>query len=113
MNVFYTCSGSRADVPGDAPVFVTLEDALVIFRALDQSSGFMGVNLDERFAVQFAPQSREGVRVELLDTSHTAIDACVADSHFAESLIRAAAAGQDVFQMARGSKYEWEHTDMA
>jgi len=112
MNIFYGSSTGRADVPGDAPDAATLATALDVFRALDPRSGFMGINLDDRFVVQFAHQKRGGVRVELLDTSRPAIDACIADSEFAESLILAAAAGQDVFQIARASNNEWEHTDM-
>ena len=113
MNIFYGCSKGRADVPGDAPAQASLDTSLEVFRGLDPRSGFMGINLDERFVVQFAPQKRGGVRVELLDTSRPAFDACVADTQFAESLIRAIAEGHDVFQLARASNYEWEHTDMA
>jgi hypothetical protein len=51
----------------------------------------MGVILDAQFTVQFAPQKQGGIRVELLDTSRPAFDACVADAAFAESLIQAAA----------------------
>jgi hypothetical protein len=112
MNIFYGSSRGRADVAGDAAVPATLDTALEVFRALDQRSGFMGINLDARFVVQFALEKGDRVRVELLDTSRPAFDGCVADTEFAESLIRAAAAGQDVFGMARGSKYEWEHTDL-
>lgn len=112
MNIFYGSSNGRPDVPGDAPTQASLDTSLQVFRGLDQRSGFMGINLDERFVVQFAPEKRGGIRVELLDTSRPAFDACVADAEFAESLIRAAAEGHDVFQIARASKYEWEHTDM-
>jgi hypothetical protein len=111
MNIFYGDSKGREDVPGDSPFQATLETALEVFRNLDPRSGFIGINLDERFVVQFAPQ-RAGVRVELLDTSGPAFDACMADSRFAESLIRAAAEGRDVFQVARASNFEWEHTDL-
>jgi hypothetical protein len=112
MNIFYGSSTGRADVPGGAPEQATLDTALQVFRALDPKGGFMGINLDERFVVQFAAQRRGDIRIELLDTSRPAIDACVADADFAESLIRAAAAEEDVFQIARASKCEWEHTDM-
>src|SRR5438128_2290139 len=113
MNIFYGSSKGRADVPGDSPTQASLDTSLEVFRALDPRGGFMGINLDERFVVQFAPQKRGGIRIELLDTSRPAFDACVADTEFAESLIRAAAEGQDVFQIARASKYEWDLTDMA
>lgn len=100
------------EVHCDAPTQVSLDTALEVFRALDQRSGFMGINLDERFVVQFACEEQGGVRVELLDTSRPAIDACVADAQFVERLIRTAAGGHDVFRIARASEYEWEHTDM-
>ena len=112
MNIFYGDSKGRADVPGDSPSQATLKTALEVFRNLDQRSGFIGINLDERFVVQFAP-TRGEVRVELLDTSGPSYDACMADSAFAESLIRAAAEGQDVFHVARASNHQWEHTDLA
>jgi len=113
MNIFYGSSEGRADVPGDSPTQASLDTTLAVFRGLDLRSGFLGIALDERFVLQFAPQKRGGVRVELLDTSGPAFDACLADPKFAESLIRAAAEGQDVFQIARASGYEWEHTDTA
>jgi hypothetical protein len=112
MKIFYGNSKGRKDVPGDSPAQAALDTSLDVFRDLDPRSGFMGINLDERFVVQFAPEKRGGIRVELLDTSRPAFDVCVADVEFAKSLIRAATEGHDVFQIARASKYEWEHTDM-
>jgi hypothetical protein len=53
------------------------------------------------------------VRIELLDTSIAAFDACNEGLEFAEGLIRATAEGQDVLQIARAGHYEWEHCDMA
>ena len=112
MKTFYGNSAGRRDVSGDSPVEASLDTALAVFRGLDPRSGFMGVILDPQFTVQFAPQKQGGIRVELLDTSHPAFDACVADAAFAERLIRAAADGHDVFQIARASTYAWEHTDL-
>ena len=111
MKIFYGDSAGRSDISGDYPVEASLDSALSVFRGLDSRSGYMGIILDPQFTVQFAPQ-KQGIRVELLDTSRPAFDACVADAAFAESLIRAAAAGHDVFQIARASTYEWEHTDL-
>ena len=113
MNIFYGSCKGKPDVPANSSIEATLDAALEIFRGLDARSGFLGINLGERFAVQFAPQKQRGVRVELLDTHGPAFDSCVADAQFAESLIRAAAEGQDVFRIARASNYEWEHLDMA
>lgn len=113
MNIFYGKSEGRADVPGDTPVAASLDTALAVFRGLDPRSGFMGIPLDERFVLQIAHRKQGRVRIELLDTSIPAFDACDAEFEFAESLIRAAAEGQDVFQIARTSSYEWEHLDMA
>ena len=73
----------------------------------------MGIALDDRFVLQLMTQKQGGVRVELLDTSKPAFDACIADSQFAEGLIRAAAEGRDVFQIARASSHEWVHLDMS
>ena len=112
MKTFYGDSAGRRDVSGDSPVETSFDTALAVFRGLDSHSGFMGVILDPQFTVQFAPQKQGGIRVELLDTSRPAFDACVADAAFAESLIRAAAEGKDVFQIARASTYEWEHTEL-
>jgi len=53
------------------------------------------------------------MRVELLDSSIPAFDACLADSAFAEGLLRTEAEGQDVFAIARVSSYQWEHTSLA
>ncbi len=74
--------------------------------------GDIGVALDDRYHLQLL-QERQGVRVELLDSSIPAFDGCLADSAFAESLLRAAADGQDVFAVARASNYQWEHTSLA
>jgi hypothetical protein len=112
MKIFYADSTGLVDVQGDCPVEAPLDAALAVFRGLHPRTGFMGIILDSKFTVQFAPQKRGGIRVELLDTSRPAFDACVADVPFAESLIRAAADGKNVFQIARASTYEWEHTDL-
>ena len=112
MNIFYGSSKGRPDVSGDTPAQATLETVLEVFRALDPKSGFLGIDLDERFVLQFATHGRSGVRVELLDTSGPSCDSCLADPEFAESLIRAAAEGQDVFQLARAGEHEWEHMDL-
>ena len=113
MNIFYGKSESRADVPSDAPVSASLDAALAVFRGLDPRSGFMGIVLDERFVLQMSHSKNGRARVELLDTSIPAFDACDTESEFAERLIRAAADGEDVFQIARASDYEWKHLDMA
>lgn len=113
MNIFYGKSESRADVSGDSPVPASLETALDVFRGLDSRGGFMGIALDERFVLQLAHKKHGRVRVELLDTSIPAFDACDVDFEFAEGLIRAAAEGRDVFQIARASSYAWERLDMA
>ena len=113
MNIFYGKSEGREDVPGDNPVLASLDTALAVFRGLEPHSGFMGIPLDERFVIQMAHRKHGRVRIELLDTSIPAFDACDAEFEFAESLIRAAAVGQDVFQIAHASSNEWEHLDMA
>lgn len=113
MNIFYGKSSGRADVPCDSPIPASLDAALAAFRGLDPRQGFLGIALNERFVLQLLPKKRERVRIELLDTSIPALDACEAPPEFAETLIRAAAEGRDVFQIARASEYEWEHLDMA
>jgi hypothetical protein len=112
MRIFYGSSAGRADVPCDAPVEATLDTALSVLSGLDVRRGFIGVVLDDRYHLQLL-RERSGVRVELLDSSLSAFDACLADSMFAESLLRAAADGQDVFALARASSYQWEHTSLA
>ena len=111
MKIFYGDSAGKKDAPGEEPVDASLEFALEVFRGLDPRGGFMGINLDERYVVQFAP-SKAGVRVELLDTAGPSFDGCGADAAFAEELIRAAFEGRDVFKVARASGYAWEHTDL-
>ena len=113
MNIFYGKSAGKADVPSDAPVAVSFDGALGVFRGLDPRSGFMGISLGERFVLQLAHRKHGRVRIELLDTSIPAFDACDVELEFAERLIRAAAEGHDVFQIASAGHYEWEHLDMA
>ena len=112
MRIFYGSSAGRADVPYDAPVEATLDTALSILADLDVRLGFLGVVLDDRYQLQLL-RERIGMRVELLDCSIPAFDECLADSPFAESLLRAAADGQDVFAVARASSYQWEHISLA
>ena len=112
MDIFYSDSIGRADVPGDAAAQASLDETLAVFRGLDRRVGFMGINLDERYVVQLAPQGPGRTRVELLDTSGPELIACTADAGFAEELIRAAAEGRDVFQIARSSPHEWEYSDL-
>ena len=111
MKIFYGDSAGKEDVPGEAPMEASLDYALSVFWGMKVPGGFMGLNLDERYVVQFTPEDK-GVRVELLDTAGPSFDACHADGGFAEQLIRAAAEGRDVFAVARASQYSWEHTDL-
>jgi len=113
MTIFFGKSKGSADVPSDTPVEASLDGALGVFGGLDPRSGFMGIAIDERFILQLAHRKHGKVRIELLDTSIPAFDACDVELEFAESLIRAAAEGHDVFQIARAGHYEWEHLDMA
>ena len=111
MKIFYGDSKGKKDAPGEEPVEASLEFALEVLRGLDPRGGFMGINLDERYVVQFAP-NRTGMRLELLDTDGPSFDGCEADAAFAEELIRAAFKGRDVFKVARASGRAWEHTDL-
>ena len=113
MNIFFGKSEGRADVPSDSPIEASLDTALAVFRGLDPRSGFLGLVLDQRFVLQMAHRKHRRVRIELLDTSIPAFDACDTELQFAEGLIQAAAEGHDVFRIARASNYEWEHLDMA
>ena len=81
MKIFYGSSEGRADVPGDSPTEASLDTTLAVFRGLDPVSGFMGIALDERFVLRFATRERDGIRVELLDTSRPAFDAYIADQN--------------------------------
>ena len=112
MRIFYGSSAGRPDVPSEAPVDVGFDVALSVLRALDGRRGFLGVALDDRYTLQLLPQ-RGGIRVELLDSFIPSFDACVADSAFAEGLLRAASGTQDVFAIARASSHRWEHTSLA
>lgn len=113
LRIFYGKSEGRADVPNQTPVSISLDTALAIFRGLELRRGFMGVILGDRFVLQMMKEKNGKIRVELLDTSVPAFDAGDIECEFAEDLIRAAAEGKDVFQIARASNYEWEHLDMS
>ena len=113
MKVFYAKSIGRSDVAAESPAEVPFEIALEIFRGLDSRSGFLGVELEERFVLQMAHEKSGRVRVELLDTTIPAFDACEADCVFAESLSRAAAEEKDVFKLAHDAPHDWEHLDMS
>ena len=114
MRIFFGASSGRADVPCDSPAEASLETALEVFAGLDARKGFLGIILDaqQKYCLQLMPE-KTGVRVELVDSSIPALDACVADAPFVETLIRAAAAGQDVFALARAGHQEWKHTSLA
>ena len=111
MNIFYGKSKGRPDVPCETPVEASLETVLAVFRALEPKRGFLGVQLDERYVVQLLTDKR-GTLIELLDTALPAFERCCVDSEFAESLIRAATEGRDVFEIARAGHHEWEHWDL-
>ena len=111
MLIFYSEAQAKPGVPAESPVDVGLEDALNIFHSLDTRHGFMGIPLTGPFVLQLL-RNRNGVRVEVLDSSQPAVDSCEADIAFAERLIEAASKGQDVFQIARQTIAEWEHLDL-
>lgn len=113
MKIFYGKSTGSSDVPCESPIDVSLDTALSVFSNLKPGSGFLSVELDARFVVQFLTRKSGAVEVELLDRSIPAFDSCSADAAFAESLIHAAVAEQDVFQLARSSDYKWKHTDLS
>src|SRR5436190_22948153 len=112
MIIFYGHSAGKAAVPAESPVEASLETDLAVFRGLDALRGFLGVILDQRSTLQLLLR-RDGTRVELLDTSRPAFDACVTDAEFAESLLHAVADGRDVFGVAQQRRLVWEHTDLA
>src|SRR3954447_14910959 len=108
MRIFYGESLGWPDVPSKSPIDVSLENALEIFRKLHAARGFMGIQLDERSVLQLL-SSKRATRIELLDSSVPAIDACYSDCRFAEQLIEAAANDEDVFQIARQRISQWDH----
>lgn len=113
MLIFYSKAQGRENVPAKSPVHESFENTISIFRSLDQRGGFLGIVLKEPFILQLMTR-RKGVRIELLDTSIPAFDAVDdADPAIAEQLISAAAAGLDVFQIARQTIPKWEHLDMS
>lgn len=112
MKLFYGKAKDRADVASDSPAEASLESALEIFRVLEPGKGFVGIALTERHVLQLLVDKRGDVRIELLDTAIPALDACLADRAFAESLLRAAAEGHDVFQIARDGGHNWDHLDL-
>ena len=112
MLIYYGYSVNRPDVHCDSPVNESLDIVFSIFRALDHKRGFLAVMLDRPFVLQLSPRSRGRTVIELLDTCKRAFDECTADPELAEQLIRAAAAGHDVFHMARSSVSEWNHVDL-
>jgi hypothetical protein len=113
MKIFYGHSEGSNDVSSETPVETTVDIALGVFRGLDSRRGFMGVTFESHLCLQLLRRGNDRVEVELLDTSRPALDRCEAHVDFAESLIRAAFEGRDVFQVARQSDQVWEHLDMA
>jgi hypothetical protein len=113
MKIFYGHSEGRSDVSQEAPVETTLDTALAVLRGLVPARGFMGVDLTPPFCLQLLSCRGNVVRIELLDTSRPALDACDVSADFAERLLHAAFDRRDVFQVARQSEYVWEHLDMA
>ena len=109
MRVFYSQSAGRNDIPCNSPIDKSLEEVLSSFRSLKLPKGFLGVVLDEQRCLQLLPQ-KSGCRIELLDSSIPAFDACAADFQFAENLIQAVALGEDCFQLARSANYRSERT---
>jgi len=113
MKIFFGDSTGRNNVPCDSPVPAPLDVSLAIFRDLKPGTGFLGIILNDRFTLQLVSRKIGSVRIELLDTTIPAFDACDSNSTFAESLIQAAADGRDVFALARIGEQEWEHLDMS
>lgn len=93
MDIFYGSSYGRLGVPSDSPAQASVNTSLQVFRSLVPRTGFMGIILDEKCVLQLVPQIQGTIRVELLDSSRPAFNACIADAPFAERLIRAAAEG--------------------
>lgn len=111
MKIFYGKSTGRADVPGKSPVDAPLNTTLEVFHTLEPLRGFIGIQLDEKFTFQILNKNDGRVSVELLNTSIPAWDAANVDPALAESLIHAAFAGQNVFEIARAKIDEWTHFD--
>jgi hypothetical protein len=109
MIIFYSEAQGRPNIPAVSPVNESVENVLSIFRNLDQRRGFLGIVLKEPFVLQLLAGSK-GVRIELLNSSIPAVDVVNhAKPDDAERLIRAAADGQDVLQIARQTISGWEH----
>lgn len=100
MLTFYSLSSGRENVPNDAPIELSLQDALEVYRNLDEQHGFMGIRPHGAVDLKLIRQTG-GTRVELLDSSIPAFGlADNVDAHVVEQLVTAASNGLDVFQLA-------------
>jgi hypothetical protein len=107
MQIFYSESAGRNNVPAKNPVEQTVESTLNVFRDLNQKTGFLGVILDTQFVLQLLP-NKNGVRIELLDSSKPSIDSCETDIDTAEEFIKAAN-NMNVLSFARQTIPSWRH----
>lgn len=112
MLIFYSGAQGRQNVPAKCPVDEPAANVLEIFRSLGANSCFLGIVLKYPFVMQLVLR-RNGVQVELLDSSIPAADLCEGvERAVAEELIEAAGNNEDVFQIARRKISSWEHLKM-
>lgn len=101
MLTFYSLSSGRENVPSETPIELSLQDALEVYRNLDEQHGSMGIRPHGAVDLNLIRQTG-GTRVELLDSSIPAFGlADNVDADVIEQLITAASNGLDVFQLAR------------
>jgi hypothetical protein len=113
MIVYYKYSGDRPDVDVNRPVELSLESVLRVFRDLNPKRGFVSIILSQRQSLQIVAMTCGRMWIELLDKAERAYDFAVGNHAVAEELIRAAASGEDVFQLARMKLGEWNHGDLS
>jgi hypothetical protein len=112
MLIFYGEAQRWRNVPAKSAVNASVGKALGIFRGLDPRRGFLGIILKQPFILQMMVR-KNGVRIELLDSSIPAADFCEdADHALAEDLIKAAGIDEDIFKIARQRVPVWQRLKM-
>jgi hypothetical protein len=110
LKIYYSGAQNHPDVSFEAPADEPPTKVLEIYRTLDPKQGFLGLVLSDRFTIQMIPK-KNGIRIELLDSTRPGIDEAMADASFGLELIDAIAQGEDAFALAKARLPEWQRID--
>jgi hypothetical protein len=107
MEVYFSGSVGRRDIPDERVVESSLVDVLSIFDGLRREGAFLGILLDGRKTLQLMMRSDGRVFCEILDVQKFERAGSLVSAALAKELIKAAFSGMDLQAFTAQADVSW------